>query len=72
MFVYQCRIYTGKCHYLLKKNSKVLIYKASAPGREKNIAESKGIYRGGNLKEASCREHTNPRAKLWSNEQKSY
>ena len=42
------------------------------PGSGKDIAESKGVYREGNLKEAGCGEHTNPRANLWSDEQKSH
>ena len=42
------------------------------PGSGKDIAEGKGVYREENLKEAGCGEHTNPRANLWSDEQKSH
>ena len=42
------------------------------PGSGKDIAESKGVYREENLKEAGYGEHTNPWANLWSDEQKSH
>ena len=42
------------------------------PGSGKDIAESKGVYREENLKEAGCEEHTNSWANLWSDGQKSH
>ncbi len=42
------------------------------PGSGTGIAESKGVHREGNLKEAGCGEHTNLRANLWSDGQKPH
>ena len=42
------------------------------PGSGKDIAESKGVYREENPKEAGYEEHTNSWANLWSDEQKSH